>query len=107
MSGRSAKRKGTAGERELRDRLIACGWGDARRTPMSGAIIGLPHDVTASCGPFRFGIEVKRRRELPKTFEGWMKGSNVLALRADRGEWRFYIAQDLFEDFLRFIAEKK
>lgn len=105
MSGRSAKRKGQQGEYELRDFLRECGWA-SDRVPGSGAFIGLPHDVTARCGGIKFDIEVKRRKELPKTFEEWKGAANVLAMRADRGEWRFYFDEDTLKQFLTFVAEK-
>ena len=37
--------------------------------------------------------------------ERWLLGLDILAIRADQGEWRFYLPQRAFLDLLGLAAE--
>ncbi len=64
----------------------------ARRQPMSGAILGLPHDVVVKIdGIGELNIEVKARKGGSgfKTINNWLGSAHLLALVEDFEEPKF------------------
>lgn len=74
--GKGAKRKGSAYEREFRDRCRQSGL-LAERVPLSGAMAGYPDDVVVE--DF-FRVECKFRADGFKRIYGWAEGLDVLVL---------------------------
>ena len=99
--GKAEKAKGYRGECEVRDILKAAGYGDAKRTPYSGALYWKGDIMDALPG---FCIEVKRaeRLQIPQwirqTEEQAPEGdAPLLVFRQSNQPWRCVI------DFDRFI----
>jgi len=104
-------RKGQRGEAEL-SRLLARIDGVAvRRQPGSGAIgsrlgsKGLRGDLRLSVGDMTFRCEVKRRKTSPQVLERWLSGVEVLAIRGDQDDWRFYLPRPIFMELLALAAD--
>lgn len=105
MSGRAAKAKGSAAEREVVEILKAAGY-DVHRTPHSGALEWLKGDV---CGFPGCHIEVKRHEALrisewcaKAEAEAEAEGKPALLIfRRSREPWRVCVKLD---DFLRMTA---
>ena len=92
--GKSQRRKGREGENELVGYLHAHGYQAKRISAMyqSGA------DVEAFDGRV---IEVKRRENpVSKQLEGWLEDVNLVAVRADRGEWHMWLTLDTLLDLI-------
>jgi hypothetical protein len=112
----NAKRKGSAGERELRLLLSHIDGVSVKAQPSSGAFgtrigsKGLQGDLRLTMGdPEKGGtawrIEAKRRAEPPKVLESWLAGTEVLAIRADHSRWRFYLPEGIFLELVGLAAE--
>lgn len=86
--GRSPRRKGTGGERELVELLKAAGI-PARRVPLSGSMkaSGFGGDVLVQDGDGEQAWEVKRRGHGFKRIEAWLEDAAAVAFRTDRGRW--------------------
>ncbi len=90
----SQRRKGARGENELVGYLRAHGFVAEKISAMyqSGA------DVEAFNGRV---IEVKRRSNpVSKQLEGWLEDVNLVAVRADRGEWHVWLKLDELLDLI-------
>lgn len=104
-------RKGSRGEAELARMLAKIDGVSVRRQPGSGSVgsrIGtraLQGDLRLSVGGMIFRCEVKRRQKSPQVLERWLAGVEVLAIRADQSDWRFYVPQAIFLELLALAAE--
>jgi len=107
-----SKSKGSRGETELLKLLERVPGVTVRKQPASGAFgtrigsAGLQGDLRMVFGDQTFRVEVKRRKLPPMTLEGWLAGVEILAIRADHGDWRFYLEEDTFLHLLSLAAEK-
>jgi len=105
------KQKGARGERELEKLLARIEGVAVRRQPASGAAgsrscsRSLRGDLRLSVGGTLYRCEVKRRKQSPQVLEKWLTGVEVLAIRADQGDWRFYLPQEIFIDLVGLAAE--
>lgn len=102
--GKSQRDKGNRAERELvndlKDRGIF-----ARRVPLSGATQHDPDDVVIETALSELRVEVKRRaKPLSKALEDALGGADMVATRADRGEWRWYVPHGVM---VRLLAALK
>ena len=98
--GRSQKQKGYRVERKIVKMLEAEGI-KCRRQPMSGAILGMPHDIVAEIMEegLKDTIEVKARKsgEGFKTLKRWKGLADVLVLVEDNEmptvvvSWNYFI----------------
>ena len=55
-------------------------------------------DVSAIKDGLNLKVQVKRRKRIPKYFD--LGNSNVLAVRADRGEWLFCFPESMLKEIL-------
>jgi hypothetical protein len=105
-----AKQKGSRGETELLKLLQTVGV-SVKKQPSSGAFgtrINAKHlqgDLVMSFGDTTMKVEVKRRKVAPQVLDGWLVGCEVLAIRADHGDWRFYMPEDSFLHLLSLARE--
>jgi Holliday junction resolvase len=105
------KKKGSRGESELAKMLGKIDGVSVRRQPGSGAVgsrIGvraLQGDLRLTVAGMTFRCEVKRRNRSPQVLERWLSGVEVLAIRADQSDWRFYLPQGIFLELLALAAE--
>jgi hypothetical protein len=99
--GKGSKRKGGVGEREIVKIFKDHGY-EVERTPYSGANKNFPGDVMGAPG---LHIEVKRREQTSKLFEGWFAQAekdrkpgrmSVVLHRKNGGEWMVYCRLDHF-----------
>ncbi len=106
-----ARQKGRRGEAELSRLLTRIDGVSVRRQPGSGAIgsrsgsKGLQGDLRLSVGDMTFRCEVKRRKTSPRVLERWLGGVEVLAIRADQSDWRFYLPRAIFVELLALAAD--
>lgn len=92
MAGKSSRRKGFGGERELA-RLLG-----GRRIPLSGSAGGeFAGDVEV---PGLGRGEVKRRKDGFRELYKWLESRDFLAVRADRREWLIVMGLDTVQDLL-------
>ena len=111
VSPRGRRIKGSVGEREIVAILQAAGI-EARRVPLSGSMsaTGFGGDVLVrdkpehgearwEAGESRW--EVKRRGQGFVRLEKWLEDAEVLAFRADRGEWMCCLRLDYLVDLMR------
>lgn len=85
MGGKSSRRKGADGERELVAVLHANGY----KAEKVSAMYKPGPDAVALHGRV---IEVKRpENPISKTLEKYLRDVNLVATRADRGEWMVYL----------------
>ena len=82
--GKGAKRKGSAGEREVVKELKMKDI-KAKKVPLSGAVSEFEDDVLV--GEEEKRAEVKRRRDGWKEIYSWLDGPDLLFMRADRKRW--------------------
>ena len=107
----ATSRKGPLGEKELERLLSRVGGVLVRRQPSSGAFgtrvnaRGLQGDLRLSFGETTYRCEVKRRKEAPQVLERWLFGLDLLAIRSDHGDWRFYLPEAAFLNLLALAAE--
>ena len=107
----TAKSKGPRGERDLRRLLDRVEGVNIRLQPGSGSFgsrVGakaMQGDLRLMIGDSAYRCEVKRRKDAPQVLERWLLGLDILAIRADQGEWRFYLPQQAFLDLLALAAE--
>ncbi len=94
MPGKSCRRKGYEGERELVHLLPG-----AYRVPLSGAAGGeFSGDVIWP--PLGRG-ESKRRKDAFRSLYKWLEGKDWLAVRADRREWLVVLTLDKLLEVIR------
>ena len=55
-------------------------------------------DVSARKDELNLKVQVKRRKKIPNYFD--LGNANVLAVRADRGEWLFCFPESMLEEIL-------
>ena len=109
--GIKARSKGSRGEVELRKLLDHIDGVSVKSQPSSGAFgsrigsRGLQGDLKLTMGDVAYLVEVKRRATAPKVLDGWLAGLDVLAIRGDFEEWRFYLPQAIFLDLIGLAAE--
>ena len=82
---RSQREKGRRGENELVGYLHAHGFQAERISAM--------YQPGADVGAFNGRVIEVKRRENPvsKQLEGWLEDVNLVAVRADRGEWHVWL----------------
>ena len=108
---RAISQKGPRGERELERLLSRVGGVHVRRQPSSGAFgtrvsaRSLQGDLRLTFGETTYRCEVKRRKEAPQVLERWLFGLDLLAIRSDQGDWRFYLPEAAFLNLLALAAE--
>jgi len=97
IKARSAKAKGTKAEKELVLALQSIGL-EARRQPGSGIYHqDFPHDLEFRIAGDKFIGECKKRASLPKMFDDWLGGADVLFMSPDRSPpLRVYMTFDMF-----------
>ena len=106
----NAKQKGSRGEREVRDFVKRYGW-DVKMQPSSGAFgtriseARLRGDMRIMSGDAELRVEVKRRKNAPKVLDAMQDGCDVLAIRADHGDWRVVMREAAFGYLLSLAAE--
>jgi len=96
---RSAKSKGLRYEKQVVQWLQSLGL-EARRQPGSGIFADWPHDGVVTIGDRKCILEMKKRKAIPKTFEGWLKGADILVMASDRAtpeDYRVYLRAEFFE----------
>ena len=99
MLARSAKAKGGKFEKQVIKWLEGQGL-SARRSPGSGIYQDHPHDGFVMIGDRKCVLEMKKRAAIPKTFEGWLGGADILVMAADRAQpedYRVYLRAEFFE----------
>ena len=100
--GLKAKRKGTRVEYKIVKLLEKEGL-YSRRQPMSGALIGLPHDVVVKVPHLgELNIEVKARAGGTgfKTLARWIGSADLLMLVEDREDPKVVMSWRTFKKFL-------
>jgi hypothetical protein len=106
-----AKAKGNRGESDLLKLIDKLPNVSIKKQPSSGAFgtrIGSKHlqgDLKLSFGETDYRIEVKRRKQAPQVLERWLAGTEILAIRGDYGEWRFYLPEETFLHLLTLASE--
>jgi len=95
--GKSQKRKGYRVERKLVQMFISEGI-TARRQPMSGAIVGFPHDLVVDIlGGSSVEAKARANGEGFKTIQRWKGSAEILILVEDRQlptvvlDWKYFI----------------
>jgi Holliday junction resolvase len=81
--GRNPHQKGVRAERALVKLLQAYGLA-AGRVPLSGAMAGYPGDLSVPVLGVARVVEVKVRRDGFKPLYDWLKGRDLLIIKADR-----------------------
>ena len=108
---KATTQKGPRGEKELERLLSRIGGVSVRRQPSSGAFgtrintRSLQGDLKLNFGETTYRCEVKRRKEAPQVLERWLLGLDLLAIRSDQGDWRFYLPEAAFLNLLALAAE--
>ena len=108
---KATTQKGPRGEKELARLLSRVSGVNVRRQPASGAFgtrvntRSLQGDLRLSFGETTYRCEVKRRKEAPQVLERWLLGLDLLAIRSDQGDWRFYLPEAAFLNLLALAAE--
>ena len=100
--GLKAKRKGTRVEYKIVKLLEKEGL-YSRRQPMSGSLIGLPHDVVVKIPHLgELNIEVKARAGGTgfKTLARWIGSADLLMLVEDREDPKVVMSWKTFKKFL-------
>ncbi len=103
--------KGARGEIELAKMLARIAGVSVRQQPGSGSVgtrmdvRDLRGDLRLSIGRMTFRCEVKRREKPPQVLERWLCGVEILAIRADHGDWRFYLPEAVFMELLGLAAD--
>ena len=100
--GLKAQRKGTRGEFQIVKLLEKEGL-YSRRQPMSGSLIGLPHDVVVKIPHLgELNIEVKARAGGTgfKTLARWIGSADLLMLVEDREDPKVVMSWRTFKKFL-------
>jgi hypothetical protein len=70
---------------------------EARRQPGSGIYGDFPHDIEFRVDGVRMIGECKKRAALPKTFDDWLGGADVLFMAPDRSPpARVYMTYEKF-----------
>lgn len=109
--GIKTRSKGSRGEADLRKLLTHIDGVTVKAQPSSGAFgtrigsRGLQGDLKLTMGDHEWLIEVKRRATPPKTLDGWLAGLDVLAIRADHEDWRFFLPEAVFLELVGLAAE--
>ncbi len=85
MLPRSAKKKGAVFEKQVVAWLQDLGL-EARRQPGSGIYQDFPSDGVVTIGDRKCILEMKKRAAIPKTFEGWLGGADILVMASDRAQ---------------------
>lgn len=101
--GKSARRKGSEGEREI-VRLLRESDIRAKKVPLSGAIEGFKDDVLVGVGKEQLRAEVKRRRDGWRELYTWLNGPDLLFMRADRKSWLVCMP---YGEFVKLWNKKK
>tara|TARA_X000001382_G_scaffold108763_1_gene84714 strand:- start:442 stop:924 length:483 start_codon:yes stop_codon:yes gene_type:complete len=103
-----AKVKGTRIENEIVALYKKEGY-DAYRQPMSGAIVGFPHDVIVKDLHEGTNIEVKARKngEGFTQLERWKGNSDILILKRDRTSPMVVMDWELYRQYLHDIRPKE
>ena len=99
IKARSARAKGSKFEKQVISWLQDLGL-EARRQPGSGIFQDFPHDGTVTIGDRKCILEMKKRKAIPKTFEGWLNGADILVMASDRAtpeDYRVYLRAEFFE----------
>ena len=106
----AAKRKGSAGERELARLFSKAGLTEAARTPLSGALADYPGDVRLD----GYCVEVKRQERV--TIWKWIaqaaaaaRGGRVpiVCFRRNRSQWYTVIPTEDFAAMERELRERR
>lgn len=97
--GMKSKRKGYGYENELRLDLVASGFRECRRVPLSGAGEE-KEDLTFLCGwGQQERIEAKRRKTLPSYLTSALSnGASAVAFREDRGKTYVLLTWDRYKE---------
>jgi len=103
-----AKVKGTRIENEIVALYKKEGY-DAYRQPMSGAIVGFPHDVIVKDLHEGTNIEVKARKngEGFTQLERWKGNSDILILKRDRTSPMVVMDWELYKQYLHDIRPEQ
>ena len=106
MKARSAKAKGTRLENWVTQFFKSCGW-YARRQPGSGIYRDFPHDnaVESPNSALSFNIECKSWKNGWRTGDKAMGQADILVIKRDYGEPRFYLTERAMQDLLDHITE--
>jgi len=96
-----AKRKGTRVENEVVKLFKDLGF-EARRQPMSGALMDFPHDVHVHDLFEGTNIEVKARNNGQgfAQLDNWKGGADILILKKDFEKHNVYVEWDFFKELL-------
>ena len=62
-------------------------------------------DLQLKIGSDVLRIEVKTRKKPPQVLERWRHVLDIVAIRADHGDWRSYLLQRTFMNILAYAAE--
>ena len=99
IKARSAKAKGGKFEKQVIAWMQSLGL-EARRQPGSGIFADFPSDGVVTIGDRKCILEMKKRAAIPKTFEGWLGGADILVMASDRAQvedYRVYLRAEFFE----------
>ena len=104
----SHKRKGTRVENEIVKLFQAEGF-NAKRQPLSGALIDFPHDVQVKDLYEGTNIEVKARKsgEGFTQLDKWKGSADLLILKRDFQKPMVYLTWDFFKEFLNEYKENR
>lgn len=98
MTGRSAKRKGTTGERDAVNQAKAAGIPAERAYASNGRALGHTEPVDAIIGPYR--TQIKRRAKIA-TYITPPQGTDMTLIREDHGQWLAVIPYDTLLQLLK------
>jgi hypothetical protein len=107
MKPRSAKAKGTRLEKEIARLLAEIGIPEARRQPGSGIYQGFDHDVRARLPDGELLVECKSWRHGWRTGDRAIGKADLLVIKRDHGEPRFYLPKRTMERLLRLANAGK
>ena len=102
-----AKRKGTRVENKIKKLFLELGI-NTRRQPMSGAIVGFPHDVHADIMG-GLSIECKARKGAKGfvTMEKWQGIADLLVLVSDYQEPRVQMRWRKFKELMGYVISQE
>ena len=105
--GNRAKRKGTRVENKIKKLFLDLGI-PTRRQPMSGAIVGFPHDVYADVMG-GLSIECKARKGAKGfvTMEKWQGSADLLVIVSDYQEPRVKMRWRKFKELMGYVISEQ
>ena len=102
-----AKRKGTRVENKIKKLFLELGI-NTRRQPMSGAIVGFPHDVWADVmGGLSIECKARKGGKGFVTMEKWQGSADLLVLVSDYQEPRVQMRWRKFKELMGYVVSQE